>query len=228
MKFTKEQAVQDLNAKFTAKAKDIDLGRTISEAVDNGMAMIGENSEMELDAFVGFIEKNVSSALGLARHENSNVATKMQEKIAELEAKIGKAAPKTETEPSQDGAIQEILSKVEKLEQEQAKREHELAVSAKRSELVAEIAKTVKDKSWIETMLTKATITPEMDVVAEAKDYVEIYNKTSAGEGRSFTPKTAGGGGTDNYVKQSIEAAKNLMQQKNAMMGGSPVTTKTV
>ena len=83
MKFTKDEAVQSMTAKFADKAKGIDLARTIEEAVSNGMEMVGENSEMELDAFVAIVEKNVSSALGLARHLKTSTTSELQAKITE-------------------------------------------------------------------------------------------------------------------------------------------------
>lgn len=227
MKFEKSQAVENLTAKFTKKAEGIDLNRTITEAVDNCIAMVGENSEMELDAFVGFAEKFVSSALGLARHENSQVATKMQQQLDELKQQLeGKQTPpkKTEGISSDDPAIQAMLDKLNKMEEKLQSNEREKSVTEKRNQLSEKMAESIKDKDWIEAYLKEIVVTEDTDVEAKAKDFVAFYNKTQS-KGGKITPKQAGGDeGEDSYVKSTVAAAAQI--KKN--MGGGPVTSKTV
>lgn len=234
MKFEKSKAVENLTAKFTEKAKGIDLKRTINEAVDNCVAMVGEESEMELDAFVGFAEKFVSSALGLARHENSNVATKMQEQIDALRQQIeGKTPPKpNEDKPpikSDDPAIQALLDKMTKMEAKLQEKEKETTIAEKRSQLTAKMGESIKDKGWIEDYLKEIAITEETDVEAKAKDFVAFYNKTHSVSGRT-TPKPAGGDGDapDSYVKSTVAQAAQIKKQLSTTTGGSPVRSTTV
>lgn len=233
MKFEKSKAVENLTAKFTEKAKGIDLQRTITEAVDNCIAMVGEESEMELDAFVGFAEKFVSSALGLARHENSNVATKMQEQIDALKQQIeGKTPPKpNEDRPpkSDDPAIQAMLDKINKMEAQLQAKEKEATIAQKRSQLSAKMGESIKDKNWIEDYLKEISITEETDVEAKAKDFVAFYNKTHSGGGRT-TPKPAGGDddAPDTYVKTTVAQAAQIKKQLSTTTGGSPVRSTTV
>ena len=87
-KFTKQEAIKALEAKIPAKDKELDLGRTISEAVDNSLELIGEDSEMELEDFVAKVFKQVKTSIGLTHSENSKVATKMQSQIDELQRKV--------------------------------------------------------------------------------------------------------------------------------------------
>lgn len=230
MKFTAEQAVESITAKFTDKAKGIDLTRTIEEAVSNGIAMIGENSEMELDAFVGFIEKNVSSALGLARHERSTFSTDLQEQLNELKKKLEEGAPKKpdETKPtikSDDPAIQKMLEEMEEMKRKIAARETEESISEKRKQLVAKMGESIKDSDWIEAYLSEISVTAETDVDAKAKDYVEFYNKTHT-KGGKFTPKTTGDD-DDEYssVKSAVAAAAAFKKTFSPNRGDATATS---
>lgn len=230
MKFTKEQAVESITAKFTDKAKGIDLKRTIDEAVGNGIAMIGENSEMELDAFVGFIEKNVSSALGLARHERSTFSTDLQEQLNELKKKLEGEIPPNPDEPqppikSVDPAIQKMLEDMAEMKRKLEAREMEESISEKRKQLVAKMGESIKDSDWIDAYLSEISITAETDVEAKAKDYVEFYNKTHTKGGKS-TPKSTGDD-EDEYssVKSTVAAAAAFKKTLSPNRGGVTVTS---
>lgn len=229
MKFTKENAVESITAKFADKAKGIDLARTIDEAVSNGMAMIGENSEMELDAFVAIVEKNVSSALGLARHLKTTTQTELQQQLDELKAKLeGKNEPpkpngKKEIK-SDDPAIQALLEKITKMEEKLQKSEAEQIVSEKRSQLVSKMSESIKDKDWIDAYLKEIQVTAETDVEQKAKDFIAFYNKTQSKGGRT-TPRQTGGDddGVDSNVKSVVAAAAQIKKS----MGHGPVTSTT-
>ena len=133
MKFTKEQAIESITSKFADKAKGIDLKRTIEEAVSNCMEMVGENSEMELDAFVGFVEKNVSSALGFAKHLKKTATESMQEQLAELQRKLdGKEPPKTDDDKpikTDDPALKAMQDEIAEMKKKLAAKDAEEAVA---------------------------------------------------------------------------------------------------
>lgn len=229
MKFTKEQAVESITAKFADKAKGIDLARTIDEVVSNNMEMIGENSEMELDAFVAIAEKNVSTALGLARHLKTTTQSELQQQLDELKAKLeGKEPPKPTPKPneikSDDPAIQAMLEKITAMEKKLETTEREKSVSEKRSALKAKMSESIKDTEWIDAYLAEISVTEETDVEAKAKDFVNFYNKTHS-KGGKLTPKPAGGEdeGEDSYVKSTVAAAAQIKKQ----MGGGPVHSTT-
>ena len=230
MKFTKENAVESITAKFTDKAKGIDLKRTIDEAVSNGIAMIGENSEMELDAFVGFVEKNVSSALGLARHERSTFSTGLQEQLEELKKKLeGGVPPKPDEQEtpikSDDPVVQKMMEDMAEMKKKLEARETEESILEKRKQLVAKMGESIKDSDWIEAYLSEISITAETDVEAKAKDYVEFYNKTHTKGGKS-TPKSTGDDEDDNSgVKSTVAAAAAFKKTLSANRGGATVTT---
>lgn len=225
MTFTKEQAVERITAKF-AKLNDgdkgIDLTRTISEAVSNGLDMLGEDSKIELDAFVGFIEKNVSSALGLARHERSKFSSDLQSQIDELQKQLKGNEPKPDkkdTEPS-DPAMQKMLEKVEELELKLKTREEEESVAKKRNQLVEKMGESIKDKEWIDAFLSEVSVGNDTDVEAKAKDYVAFYNKTRA-KGGKYTPKPTDDDTDENSaVKSVVSAAANYKKTLSYNRGG--------
>ena len=229
MKFTKEEAIKALEAKIPTKDKDLDLGRTISEAVENSIELIGDNSEMELSDFVEKVFKQVKTSIGLTHSENSKVAQKLKDQISELEKKLGKQTPP----PDENEEFKQLLDKFNKLEEKMNNAEKEKSINAKRTELFNKIVESgVKDKDWVNMMLAEVTITEETDVETKAKAYVELYNKDRAKIRTHITPKSTGDTDGDDegtaYTKSVLEQAKNQMKQRAAMSGGSPVKTETV
>lgn len=233
MKFTKEEAIKALEAKIPAKDKDLDLGRTISEAVDNSIELVGDDSEMELNDFVEKVWKQVKTSIGLTHNENSKIANNLKKQIDDLQKKLQGTPdppkpPKPEEIKSDDPAIQAMLDKLTQLEDKLAKKEKEQTVEEKRKSLAAKMGESIKDKDWIDSYLAEITVTEDTDVEAKAKDYVAFYNKTHTRGGKT-TPAAAGGDDQqDNDVKNALTAAKAIMEQRNATMGGSPVKTTNV
>lgn len=213
MKFTKEQAVESITAKFTDKAKGIDLARTIDEAVSNGIEMVGENSEMELNAFVGIVEKNVSSALGLARHLKNTETQSLQEKIAELEKKVPKTEPKQDpkTEPEPSSEIKALLGRIEALEKDKADNAKATKIAEKRNAIAAKIKELgVSDEKWVNTMLDEVSITEDTDVEKKSKDYVALYN--SSHSSTSITPRVPGAPSADKIDLSGLDERLKQMR----------------
>lgn len=231
MLFTKEQAIEALKAKIPAKDKELDLERTITEAVDNCLAFVGEESEMELNDFVEKAWKSVKSSIGLAHNENSKVAQKLKDQIAELQRKIdGKEPPKTDDDDkpikTDDPTLKAMLDKMSALEQKLAAKDAEEAVTEKRKQLVAKMGESIKDKGWIEDYLSEISITAETDVEAKAKDYVAFYNKTHA-KGGKVTPQSTGNDDDDNSnVKSTVAAAAALKKNMSGRRGPVESTTE--
>lgn len=213
MKFTKEQAVESITAKFTDKAKGIDLARTIDEAVSNGIEMVGENSEMELNAFVGIVEKNVSSALGLARHLKNTETQSLQEKIAELEKRVPKTEPKQDpkTEPEPSSEIKALLDRIEALEKDKADNAKATKIAEKRNAIAAKIKELgVSDEKWVNTMLDEVSITEDTDVEKKSKDYVALYN--SSHSSTSITPRVPGAPSADKIDLSGLDERLKQMR----------------
>lgn len=229
MKFTKEQAIEALKAKIPAKDKDLDLGRTLTEAVDNSIDLIGEESEMELSDFVEKVWKQVKTSIGLTHSENSKVAQKLKDQIAELQRKIdGKEPPKPDDDDdiqTDDPTVKALLAKMNTLEQKLAAKETEATVAEKRQQLIAKMGESIKDKDWIESYLSEISITAETDVEAKAKDYVAFYNKTHT-RGGKVTPKSTDNDDDDSANVKSVVAAAAAMR-KNMSSRRGPVESTT-
>jgi len=233
MKFTKEQAIKALEAKVPAKDKELDLGRTISEAVDNSLELIGEDSEMELEDFVAKVFKQVKTSIGLTHSENSKVAQKMQSQLDELQKKVdGKSAQKKEGEDgdgeNENKEIKAMKEKIAKMEEKLAAKETADTVAEKRKQLIAKMSEDIKDNEWIEGYLAEINVTADTDVEAKAKDYVAFYNKTHT-KGGKVTPKSTDGGEDSDtkYVKSTVAEAAKIKKSLSATAGGSPVRSTT-
>lgn len=234
MKFTKEQAIKALEAKVPTKDKELDLGRTISEAVDNSLELIGEDSEMELEDFVAKVFKQVKTSIGLTHSENSKVAQKMQSQLDELQKKIdGKSGKKKEGDDDDDSGnenkeIKAMRDKIAKMEEKLAAKETADTVAEKRKQLIAKMSEDIKDNEWIEGYLAEISVTADTDVEAKAKDYVAFYNKTHT-KGGKVTPKSTDGGEDSDtkYVKNTVAEAAKIKKSLSITAGGSPVRSTT-
>jgi hypothetical protein len=226
MKFTKQEAIKALEAKIPAKDKELDLSRTISEAVDNSFELIGEDSEMELEDFVGKVFKQVKTSIGLTHSENSKVAQKMQKQLDELQAKIDdKKHPNDGDGDEDDPKTKALLERIAKMEERLATSDKEKTVAEKRRQLTDKMKESITDNDWIEAYLAEISVTEDTDVEAKAKDYVAFYNKTHT-KGGKMTPRS-----TDNnddndskHVKDAVAAAARIKKQ---MYGNSQVKTET-
>lgn len=232
-KFTKQEAIKALEAKIPAKDKELDLGRTISEAVDNSLELIGEESEMELEDFVAKVFKQVKTSIGLTHSENSKVAQKMQSQLEELQKKVdGKSAQKKEGEDgdgeNENKEIKAMKEKIAKMEEKLAAKETADTVAEKRKQLIAKMSEDIKDNEWIEGYLAEISVTADTDVEAKAKDYVAFYNKTHT-KGGKVTPKSTDGGEDSDtkYVKSTVAEAAKIKKSLSATTGGSPVKSTT-
>jgi len=214
MKFTAEQAVEALTAMIDAKDKDLDLSRTITENVENGFKMVGDNETMELADFTKLVYPFVATAAGLA-HKNASTATKnLQERIAELEKKVPKTEPsKTEpdkTQPSDE--MKALLDRIDKLEKDKADADKAAKVAAKRSELKAAIAKQgVDDNEWVDTLLNEVTVAEDTDVEQKSKDYAALYQKQHVVR-TSITPKTPGAKQEGQYDLSELDTQLGQMR----------------
>ena len=232
-KFTKQEAIKALEAKVPAKDKELDLGRTISEAVDNSLELIGEDSEMELEDFVAKVFKQVKTSIGLTHSENSKVAQKMQSQLDELQKKVdGKSTQKKEGDDgdgdNENKEIKAMMEKIAKMEEKLAAKETADTVAEKRKQLIAKMSEDIKDSEWIEGYLAEISVTADTDVEAKAKDYVAFYNKTHT-KGGKVTPKSTDGGEDSDtkYVKNTVAEAAKIKKSLSATAGGSPVRSTT-
>lgn len=212
MKFTKEQAVKELEAKYKPRyGEPAQWQRTISESVEHAMKLIGEESEIELDAFVGSVMPFLDTTAGMVLKETSSVATPLNQQIEDLKKQVkekGNGASATDSE---------LLKRLEALEKASEESKRLEAVASKRTEIAKKLKeKGAKDADKVELMLQLANITPDTDTEAESTVYLEIYNKMFAGGGDENTPLTPQGDPQGNKTDQVIERAAQIARNRIA------------
>ena len=214
MKFTKEDAVKGLTAKLSQNVENISKWeRTIKENVETLCSILGENSEIELDDFIEKAVPIFNTTAGFIRKENSDLAKTFKSEIDDLKAQLAK--PNNHKQVKQTDPNEELLKRLEALENENKRNRDELAQRETKTKLAAKMKELgIKSNKWIEGMLSKAAITADMDVEATAKDYLEIYNDFVANVTPSVTPNNPSGKPTE-YANDTIKAAAALAKQNN-------------
>lgn len=209
MKFTKEEAVKELEAKYKPRyGEPAKWQRTISESVEHAMKLIGEESEIGLDAFVSQVVPFLETTAGFVLKETSEVATPLSQQIEDLKKQIGALEQKS-SEPKKAEAESDLAKRIAALEEANAELTRREAVKAKRTELAGKLKeKGVKDSKWVELMLEKAQLTPETDTDKESDEYLGIYNRMFAGSNDDSTPMSPKGEPTDRSKAVIEEAAK--------------------
>lgn len=222
MKFTKEDAIKELEAKFAPKVEKIDdWKRTITESVEHAIKLIGDSSEIELQQFVelvipflnttnGFINKKVSTATS---DLNGQIET-LKNKVTELE-KGGKGSEKNDNHDNDE--LAQLRRRIDELEKADQKSKAEKTISEKKSEIKSKLKeKGVKREEWIDLMLSEANITEETDTEAKATSLLTMYNKMYAGVEESETPPAAGGGNENpnKKVQDVVNAAAEIAKQR--------------
>lgn len=217
MKFTKEDAVKGLTAKLSQNVENISKWeRTIKENVETLCSILGENSEIELDDFIEKAVPIFNTTAGFIRKENSDLAKTFKTEIDDLKAQLAKPNNQNQVKPTDPN--EELLKRLEALENENKRNRDELAQRETKNKLAAKMKELgIKSNKWIEGMLSKAAITADMDVDATAKDYLEIYNDFVANVTPSVTPDNPSGKPTE-YANDTIKAAAALAKQ-NSLVG---------
>lgn len=217
MKFTKEDAVKGLTAKLSQNVENISKWeRTIKENVETLCSILGENSEIELDDFIEKAVPIFNTTAGFIRKENSDLAKTFKTEIDDLKAQLAKPNNQNQVKPTDPN--EELLKRLEALENENKRNKEELAQRETKNKLAAKMKELgIKSSKWIDGMLSKAAITADMDVDATAKDYLEIYNDFVANVTPNVTPNNSSGKPTE-YANDTIKAAAALAKQ-NSLVG---------
>lgn len=217
MKFTKEEAREKITAMFSKKVEKIaDWERTIKEHVETLCELVGEDSEIELDAFAQQAVKMLETQKGHINKANSTVAENLNKQIEELKKQIEEPAKKKKKDDggNDDGAKDETIAKLEerlkKLEDEKQAEEAKKTIGQKREQLAAEIKKKgVKNEKWVKSMLDKAKIDENTDIETEAESYLEMYNEffSEMPEDDDLTPRGAGSANHLEKIKEIVKRA---------------------
>lgn len=223
MKFTKEEAREKITAMFSKEVEKIaDWERTIKENVETLCDLVGEDSEIELDAFADKAVKMLKTQKGHINKANSTLAETFNRQIEDLKKQIEEPSKKgkkaKEDESDDDVQKNETIAKLEerlkKLEDEQQEAITKKNIVLKRDELAAEIKKKgVKNDKWVKSMLEKAKIDENTDVESEAESYVNMYNEFfSEIPDDVVTPGGTGAASHLEKIKETIKAAGEALK----------------
>lgn len=215
MKFTKEDAIKELKSQLSSKVEKIDKWeRTITENVETLIALIGEDSTIELTDFVAKAIPLFNTTQGMLRKENADVAKGLEQQITELKTKLEKQEPTKSNpkEPADD--VKALLQRLETLENESKQAKLQIKLQDVRKSLIDKLKeKGVKDKDWANLMLDNITLTEDLDVDTKAADLLKLYNKSQSNANVTVTPQGTGNGSGDN--KGEFDDVKALYAQSH-------------
>lgn len=191
MKFTKEEALEQLKAELTKGGKTLHLSdRTINENVDDLLPLLA-NDETELSDFM-------KKALPFVKRTNANFEKEKADFIKTYKpVEEKKETGEKTTIPVGDETIAELKSKLEKLESMYETEKRNKTIGALKRSLKSKLKeKGVSDEEWLDTFIPELNITEQFDVDSKVDSYVKIYNKSKATTPPDVTPLNTSGGGT--------------------------------
>lgn len=201
MKFTIENAVEKLNTLLTnGGKKPLRLSeRTMKSHVENLMALIA-NDEMELDDFVQKIKPMMESVNGNAEADQSAFVQKYKNEHPETPKPGEKKPSEKDDEPSE---FEKILKRLEAMEKKESEREAARSLETKKADIVKYLRENnVKDKDWIDKMMSLTSISDTDTVEDKGKSLLEVYNLSHSAEDFP-TPgivQLGGDGGSDVFA----------------------------
>lgn len=211
MKFTNEDAYKELVARLTAKGEKLNLSqRSINEQIEALLPLIA-NDEMELADFV-------DKVLPIFKTADANVRNDVSQGIRDYKNENPKDTKPTITQPQTPTTTtqnDDLLKRIEVLEQQRQAQEIELKVKGIKSELTNKLKELgVKSDKWIESLIANITINDDFNVEEKAQGYLELYNSMQSEIDVNITPAEAGGG-KQNYISNSIKEAAALAKSQS-------------
>lgn len=218
MKFTKEEAYKDLVSKMTTNGEKLNLSeRSINEQLETLIGIV-VNEDTELDDFV-------TKTLPLFKTANANVRNDVSAGIN----KYKEENPITPSQPtdanSQNKKVREgdeksksdLELRMEALEKELADAKRVKKDLDIRASVIAKMnEKGVKDKEWVNSLLSEVVITDDFDVDTKVESYLNLYNKSKAQVEPNATPADATSSKGDTYIKNVVKQASEKQKGLNA------------
>lgn len=172
MKFTKEQAVEQLKGLLTEGGKTLHLSdRTINENIDDLIPLL-VNDETELSDFI-------SKALPFVKRTNANFEKEKADFIKSYKPTQSQTTQQqqSKTPPTDDDALSQLQAQIQQLQDKIEREEKEKALSQVRKNFKSELKSAgIKDDKWIDTYISKIQISEDLDIKEEAKSTLELYN----------------------------------------------------
>ena len=215
MKFTKEEAIKELKSQLSSKVEKIDKWeRTITENVETLIALVGENSTIELSDFVAKAIPLFNTTQGMLRKENADVAKGLEQQINELKAQLEKKEPPKPNPKEPNDDVKALLQRLETLENESKAAKLKVKLQDVRKSLIVKLKeKGVKDNEWANLMLDNITLTEDLDIDTKADDLLKLYNKSQSNPNKVVTPNGTGSGDDNN--KSEFDDVKALYAQSH-------------
>lgn len=191
MKFTKEQAVEQLKGLLTEGGKTLHLSdRTINENIDDLIPLL-VNDETELSDFI-------SKALPFVKRTNANFEKEKADFIKSYKPTQSQTTQQqqSKTPPTDDDALSQLQAQIQQLQDKIEREEKEKALSQVRKNFKSELKSAgIKDDKWIDTYISKIQISEDLDIKEEAKSTLELYNLSRVNIPDRATPYKPIGGG---------------------------------
>lgn len=190
MKFTKEQAVEQLKGLLTEGGKTLHLSdRTINENIDDLIPLL-VNDETELSDFI-------SKALPFVKRTNANFEKEKADFIKSYKPTQSQTTQQQQstTPPTDDDALSQLQAQIQQLQDKIEREEKEKALSQVRKNFKSELKSAgIKDDKWIDTYISKIQISEDLDIKEEAKSTLELYNLSRVDIPDGTTPYNPIGG----------------------------------
>ena len=208
MKFTKEQAYEELVRLMTSKGEKLNLSSRTMNADLETLIPVLANEETEMNDFV-------AKVLPIFQSADANVRNDVSVGIKAYKEQNPPTPPTPPTNPNQpqETELEQRLKALEEAYQKETRKNFERA--SKDSLKAAIKAKGVKNDTWIDAMLSKAVFADDFDVTKEADSYVEMFNTMMASYTPSGVTPGSSNGGTDTHISDAIKAASELAKSQN-------------
>ncbi len=186
MKFTKEEAFENLKGELTKGGKTLRMSdRTLNAHLETLMPLAA-TEETELSAFV-------SAILPAMQNVNSNMEHDMAEFTKNYKPNTPPATPPVPPVTPPSGGKTELEKRLEALEQRLAEEEKTKKIKAVQGNLIKTMIGKGVDENWAKSFVKEISISEDMDIETKATSFLEIYNKANADVPFSATPLGSGG-----------------------------------
>ena len=214
MKFTKEEAFENIKSKLTDKGKKLFMSeRSINEQLETLMPLVA-NEEMELADFVDKVYKSFETMNLNANNDQSTFVRAWKEQNPTPKpAQTQQQQQATNADENNRKEFEEMRKQIDELIAERDNQRKEMAVKDKRNALKAAMKnKGIKDEQWIVDYANEILITEDMDVEAKADSALKIYNRVNAMSGDPATPNASTSHGKD--PDKSLEHVAAYMKSR--------------
>lgn len=211
MKFTKEQAFENLkgiltnNGKKTLRMSE----KSITKQLETLMPLLADK-ETELNDFIEKVKPTFEVMNSNSEKDQSNF-------IKDWE-KNHPTPQKEDDDPDDEGKnkdpMKKLWERIEELEKKEKERELEHQSRKKNKELLSALKeKGVDDEDWAKAILEQIEIKPDTDVEAKAETLLKLYNK-SRSDTNHTTPGLPNG---DDKPKDVFANARAIIKARNKL-----------